>query len=78
MPSDEIETAAAQLHELGPLVLGYFLAELVAGADLNEALGRYLSRLTPELVASVGADSADASSTAAIAALAYVPGRGNA
>jgi hypothetical protein len=74
---DEFEKAAARLHALGPLVLAHFLIEIEAGGDVTETLSRYL-KLTPELVASVGADSFDATATAAAAALGYIPSRGNA
>jgi hypothetical protein len=75
--ADKRKREAAKLHDLGPIVLSYFLAELANGADFSETLDRYL-KLSPEIVRSVGADSADATATAAAAALAYVPPRGNA
>jgi hypothetical protein len=77
LPNSKQFEQAAQLHKLGPLPLAYFLAEIEAGADINETLSRFL-KLTPLMVAGVGADRADATATAAAAALAYVPPRGNA
>jgi hypothetical protein len=77
LPDGKLIKSAERLHALGSLPLAYFLAELAAGGDLNETLAQYLA-LTPELVQGVGADSVDASATAAAAALGYVPPRGRA
>jgi hypothetical protein len=45
---------AARLHQLGPLPLAYFLAELAEGRDLAETLRRYTA-LDPETVRTLGA-----------------------
>jgi hypothetical protein len=76
LPNSKQFEQAAQLHKLGPLPLAYFLAEVAGGADVNETLSRFL-KLSPLMVAGVGADRADATATAAAAALTYIP-EGNA
>ena len=74
-PTDALKQSAARLHTLGPLPLAHFLAEVASGRDLVETLSRYTA-LDPELVRRVGADTVDATSTAASTALAYVPPKG--
>lgn len=73
----QLKQSAARLHALGPLPLAYFLAEIARGRDPSETLNRYAA-MSPEQVRAVGADTVDATTTAAASALAYMPPTGSA
>jgi hypothetical protein len=45
----------SHLHRLGPSLLGHFLREIEAGANVTERLDRY-ARLDPDFVRALGGD----------------------
>jgi hypothetical protein len=69
--TDEFQEWARRLHALGTLPLSHFLKEIAAGRDVRETLRRYTA-LDPQIIFALGADSIDASATAAEAELIYL------
>ncbi len=55
IPSLRLRRCAETMHQLGPLALAYFVAEVRAGADVDAALEQYVA-LPADLIAAYGAD----------------------